>query len=116
MSDFPRINARRADKIVELIQLVATSAASQRATPEEIGQWLAPVIGALHELGGPTAAPGPGEGDVVSPTPDRPVRAAPAASDPFATARALPTRRQLDLIAVLATELEYKLWEKETAM
>lgn len=112
MSDFPRINAGRADKIVELIQLVAKSAASQKATPGEIRAWLAPVTGALHELGGPTAAPGPGEGEVVSPTPDRPPEPAPAVCDPFAAARALPTRRQLDLIAVLATELEYKLWEQ----
>lgn len=114
MTDFTRINEKRADKIRELIQLVAKSAASQRASAEEILGWSSPIYRDLEELGGsPPAAPDPGEAEVVSPPPGRtnvPV------GDPLALVRSLTTRQQLDVIGVLATELEYKLWETEKTM
>jgi len=111
MSDFTRINEKRIDKIRELIQLINKSAGSQKPSAEEILMLCEPVYADLAEMGGdPPAAPDPGEAEVVSPPPGRPDH---GPRDHLALVRTLTTRQQLDTIAVLATELEFKLWEQD---
>ncbi len=119
MTDFPDINAGRAEKIVGFIEMIAKSARSQRPSAEEITETLSPVIQALDAFAREFGAPMPP--DVPASAPERPAQApSPAGGQtPRAWADAVQMAREAPLgaaaaaLGVIATRLEQEIWERE---
>ncbi len=59
MTEFTRINAARPGKIIAMLDVIAASARSNKATPDEVATLLAPVRECLGDFAD-AAAPAPG--------------------------------------------------------
>jgi hypothetical protein len=67
MSDFHRINSHRPGKIIDMIEMINASARSQKATPQEVADLMAPVMMPLGATPPASALQPPAQGAAAPP-------------------------------------------------
>lgn len=116
MSNFQtQTNTGRAQKMVEILGHLETSAKSNRASTEEIDDLLAPVLEAMAQLGATIGEPRRIVGEPMAEAPAAPKATGNQWADAITMARECDLEAGMAAMTVLATRAEQELYERRTA-